>query len=255
MIVSIFVSAFVFVFIMRFFLFLSLFSAAIAIAEVLFSTDPPPLDESPLLFDGPDEYESTSNLGGSDPPLSFSPIANSDSSQFELSSCRSENSDAVSWSKVRARRDGLCDSPQQSAPVKDSIWDGAARLGQSVLDKLGLGPMDEEEDDPSHFNSLIDNWKCQPSYPHNLCCDNKEFFTLPTFMGPEVTLYYNFCSKCKLFLMLFFWKFISTNWFINTAASCLRFDVCCQSVRTETMLRYTGVACYELSRPIRQPPG
>lgn len=192
---------------MRFFLFVSLVSTAIAIAQELFSTNPPPLDDSPLFSDGLDEYDSTGISGGSDLTLPLFPLADSDSSPLELSSCQGENSNPVSRSKVRARGDAICGSPDQSAPVKDSLLDGAARLGQSILDKLKLGPMDEEEDDPEHFNSLINNWKCQPTFPHNLCCENKESFPLAPFMGAEVTLYYNWCFKSMFFALHFVFLF------------------------------------------------
>ena len=189
---------------MRFFLLVSLFSAAIAIAQDIFSTDPSPLGDSPLFPGGLDEYDSTDMAGGSDPLLSFSPLADSDSSQLEFlsSSCQSENSDPVSWSKVRARGD-VCNSPDQSTPVKDNLLDGAARIGQSIFDKLKLGPMDEEDDDPEHFNTLINNWKCYPAFPHNLCCENKESFSQETFMGQEVTLYYNWCFTSRFFALQF----------------------------------------------------
>lgn len=199
---------------MRIFLLVSFVSAAIAITEDLFSTDPPPLGDSPFFLDSLDEYDSTRNSGGSDPTLSFPPLANSnsDSSQLELSSCQSENSDLISWSKVRARDGDICGSRDQSAPIKDVLPGWATRLGQSLLDKVGLSPIEEVDDDEEHFTTLINNWKCQPTY-HTISAAKPRILKSFQFSwGQRSLCIMIFVSK--VCFLVHFLKFLLTNWFI-----------------------------------------
>lgn len=180
---------------MRFVLVLSLSSLTITVAQDFFSPDPA-WDDFSLSWDN---LDGTDNLEDSDP--SFLASASSDSEQ-ELSSCVGEESDLLSWSKVRVRvraRDGKssCSTLDRPTPFKDDLPNRTKDPVENLKDIFGLLPNeedDEEEEMPNFAPLLIDDTKCLPMFPHNLCCQMRESFTTEIYAGAEVS-YYHRCLK------------------------------------------------------------
>lgn len=245
-------------------LFPSLFFAAIAVAEVL-SLDSLPLDDTSLLWENQDF--TSGQLDASDPTSgqldfsdsslltaydlnapesdlsSFMTVASSDSPELELSSCTTETSDPQSWSKVRAR--GACSESGQSLSLQD---DWLTDLGDKFKEMLGVTPDDEKDFRPSFSNQMTDETKCYPDYKYNLCCLTQDSFHVRTFMGQEITKYYDYCDSGK-FIQAGFWSNTSCQLiYDHLAAGCLNFEVCCRAAVFFIKGVLTGVECYQVSR-------
>lgn len=67
---------------------------------------------------------------------------------------------------------------------------------------FGLSPAGEEgeenETDSINIQDLVNNDKCHPNYPFNLCCHKQEAPIFEIFMGVEVSTFYNLCWRCML---------------------------------------------------------
>lgn len=178
---------------MRFLLvFLSL---AIAIADDLFSPDPP-LDAPSLLWNDLDEFDTTGDLAVSDSSL---PVASSDFPEQEISSCLGESSDLLSWSRLRARDGKQCSASDQPVPFKGSLPGWAEDLGQKFKEMFGFSSEEEEEEvDPNIVSTLMDGVRCEPTHPFHLCCLERGSHTAEIFMGIEAGLFYLSCRKCLL---------------------------------------------------------
>lgn len=158
----------------------------IAFAEDFLSTDPLS-DDSPMLWD---DLDTTANLDVTDP--SFLADATSDSGPNQPS-CLGENTDSLLWSQARARVRGRdskssCSASDQPPPSED-IPDWVTDLGQSS------GGHILPEDNIDSAAVLIDNMKCQPMFPYNLCCNQRESFISEIYMAVEIAYYHRCLSR------------------------------------------------------------
>lgn len=175
---------------MRCFFVVSLSALAIAFAEDFLSIDAS-TDDSPLFSDN---LDATSNLDLTD--SLFLSSANSDSEQ-ELSSCLSENSDLLSrrnTERVRAR-DGKssCSTSDQPLLFKGSDPSDPGSLNpleqaRHKLEQL-LEPSPEDTANPA-IGPPINEDKCQPGFPYNLCCRFRDAMIMGLLMEEERANYF-----------------------------------------------------------------
>lgn len=182
---------------MHSFLVVSLSALTIAYTQDLFSTDTSADDDSSLFTNN---LDATNNLDPMDPFLLSS--ASPDSEQ-ELSSCLSENSDFLSRrsiERVRAR-DGKPSCPASGQPF---LFKGSDLSEPGTFDPLedirrkfeGLLDLSPENDRDSAFAGFINEKKCLPGFPYNLCCRFRD----SNFMGlltEEELANYLVCTACS----------------------------------------------------------
>ena len=175
---------------MRFFLVVSLSALAIAFAQDFFESDAFTDDDSPLFSDN---LDATSNLDLIDPFLLSS--AKSDPEQ-ELSSCLSENSDLLSrrsMERMRARGGKLsCSTSDQPFLFKGSDTSDPGNLDPLEQARRGFERLLETSPQDSvapAVKMLINEDKCRPGFPYNLCCRFRDSITMGLLGEFELTNY------------------------------------------------------------------
>ena len=172
-----------------------LFSAAVVMAQDLFSVDTS-LASSPFLLDDVnDDYDSTGDQDVS--KSSLLPISGLDfSTEEEVASCLGESSDLIPWSRRLRARDA-CPATNQPVPFKGSLPDWLKNLGDR-LDNIFFDDdyyYLEDEKAMQSLTGLLSN-RCEQPYQFNLCCLTRGSWIDGIYKGMEVYTIYEGCRKC-----------------------------------------------------------